>query len=116
MGRNKMWHKASKELSHLLRHPHEHPTLAHLVDLATGYMKIQDCVLLLKIERQELLRMIQSSVRDHGRHPGARFQLSSDETLVRAVWRPWQEDHQRLTTKEVPSLTGTLATQLAPIL
>ena len=66
MGRNKMWHRASKELSHLLRHPHEHPTLAHLVDLATGYMKIQDCVLLLKMERQELLRMIQSSVRHHG--------------------------------------------------
>ena len=111
-----MWHMASKELTHLLRHPDEYPNLVHLVDLATGYMKIQDCVKLLKIEKQELLRMILSSVRNHGRHPGPRFQLSSDETLVRAVWRPWQEVHLRLTKKEVPSLTGTQATQLPPIL
>ena len=35
--------------------------------------------------------MIQASVRLHCDHPGARFELSSDETRVRAAWRPWQE-------------------------
>ena len=105
MGWGEMWYKASRDLSQLLRYPHRHPRWEYLVNLATGDIQIEDCVWLLKMERQELLGMIKTSVRLHGDHPDARFELSSDETRVRAAWRPWQEVPYRLSKKEVPSLT-----------
>jgi len=55
MEQDEVWHKAGRDLSKLLSRPNEHPRLRVLVDLWTGYMKIEDCVLLLKMERRELL-------------------------------------------------------------
>jgi len=102
MEQDEVWHKAGRDLSKLLSRPNEHPRLRVLVDLWTGYMKIEDCVLLLKMERRELLEMIKTSVRYIGERPGARFELSSDETLVRAAWRPWQQVPLRLLKRRYP--------------